>query len=130
VLLNRGGALTSSYDPTVVVGVNAIATPSPNVSIVVQKPTVLAGRQYRGRMFSPACNIDELEVDAAGIIVNASVSVLQGWWNFAYASLVGNQCQPYLLHGQPLGGGPIPTPSSVIGFPITPLVGSNRRRIR
>lgn len=131
VLANIGGVLFSDVNPTVVTGTSLgiTNTPTPNVSIIVAKKTAQAGRQFRGRLFSPPANINESSIDYAGIIDNTHLVIEQGYWNHVISDLNSNNLDAVLLHEPPLVGA-TPAPTDITAVVITPLVGTNRRRIR
>jgi hypothetical protein len=130
VILNMDGEITSDQNLTVVEGTaEDLHPPSPNVSIIVAKNTALAGRQYRGRLFAPPCNIDEGDIDKNGTIVSTARTAQQTWWNHVRSNMISNSLFLYLLH-EPPKTGPTPVPTSIASLGITQLVGTNRRRIR
>jgi hypothetical protein len=129
-IINLGGDLHSDQNLTVVQGTTTgIETPPPNVSIVVAKNTPLAGRQFRGRLFAPICNMDESDVAKNGSIISGALATQQIWWNHVMTNMTVNDLQPVLLHEPPLEGA-LPAPTQLTGFRVTQLVGTNRRRLR
>jgi hypothetical protein len=130
VLLNRSGILHSDVNLTNVVGTaTGTKCPSPNVAVVLAKNTALAGRQYRGRMFAPPCNIDELDVGQDGVIQSSALSALNTSCALIRSTLEAAGFGPVIFHAPPLSG-PTPTPTDITSITVTPLVGSTRRRIR
>jgi hypothetical protein len=131
VLANIGGTLFSDVNPTVVQGasISIFESPPPNVSIVIAKKTAQAGRQFRGRLFSPANNIDESSVSNAGIISGGHLTTQQGYWTHVASDIASNSIDIVLLHEPPLVGA-TPAPTDITSLSVTPLVGTNRRRIR
>ena len=129
VLMNTAGVLTSYTNPAVYPGASTDPFVSPQVSLIVQKVTGLAGRQYRGRMFAPACILGENNVEANGSLQPSYQILFQAKFNGMFNALFANGVNPALLHEAPLVG-PVPPPTNVIAYLLTPLTGTNRRRIR
>lgn len=129
VLSNQGGVLTSD---TVLVGLPGSDThtsPPPNVSVLMNKRSALAGRQNRGKMSIPAGFIDETDIDEGGVIAGATQIALQAAALQSFNALVANNVPPYLLHSMPISG-ILPLPTAVTSFFINPLVGTQRKRLR
>lgn len=129
VIVNNGGVLLVDNDPTVITGVVAVANPPLNTAIIVKKPTVQAGRQFRGRMFFPPMGTDEGQISVAGIVAPAEVTAQNARWLAFYNALVFNNIPPCLLHEPPLSG-ITPPPTGITGFPISNKIGTIKRRIR
>lgn len=127
-LVMSTGTLTTATLPLSVVGTDSALSdnPSPNVSIVVAKRTGIAGNKNRGRLFAPPSGIAESWVDNAGIIGSTHVTTLQGYWNHVFSIMDSADFTPAILHDDSVGGGW----TACTDFLVTPLVGTNRRRIR
>ena len=111
VLVNTGGFLSVSNDPTAVGGTLSGSAPPLNTAAVIRKNTGFAGRQYRGRMFMPPTRISESDVSVAGVISGTSLSASNSTWNTFYFNLGTQNLLPVIIHGAPLSGPtPVPTP--------------------
>jgi hypothetical protein len=127
--------MTSALDLTPLTGtVTAGATPSPNCSVLVEKKTNFAGVRYRGRMSVPPCNIPENTISVAGVISNTELAVQQGMWDWVFSTLGSAGFNPYLFHAPSKPGTVHPTTApartQIINFTVSPLIGTNRRRLR
>lgn len=129
VLNNLAGILTTDTDITPITGTASLATPPINTAILVKKTTTVAGRQYRGRMFSPPINTIEANVGINGIITPSEVTSLTTKWQNLFAALVAQNLTPVLIHDPPLVGA-TPPPTTIQNFFISPLIGTIKRRIR
>jgi len=129
-LVNVAGSLSSSNLTVSTPGTRAVDTPPPNVSNVVIKRTDYAGRQYRGRMAVPAGFLDEALIGDDGMIDGGEVTAMQARMVFFLAQCTSVGRPLYLIHDVPKGGGPAPAPTAVTFLETTPLVGSQRRRLR
>lgn len=129
VLSNQGGVLTSNLSVTHSAGTDDHTSVTPNVAIVVNKNTGLAGRQYRGKFSMPAGYLPESEVNEAGIIDSTYVSSLQANADQTLAAMTTNAVPMYILHDAPLVGS-TPVPTLVDSLVISDLVGTQRRRLR
>lgn len=127
VLINTGAGLYVDTNVTTINGARAGSPPSINVAEVVQKRTIYAGRQFRGRMFVPPFGVDEADISIAGVISTATARSVK--WTAFYNALVTNNIPPYLIHDAPKSG-VTPPPTPITGFATTQLIGSIKRRIR
>lgn len=130
-LVNIGGILSSSALVSSNVGTLAINTPGPGTSLVVQKVTLNAGRQYRGRVAYPAGFIDETKVNSSGIVDAAVVSATTTKFESMRTATFASPYPTVLVHG-PFGDPPQPgpNPTGIFAYRCTDLVGSQRRRLR
>lgn len=128
VSMTGGGVLTRADLTLNSVGTSSTLdnTPSPNTSVVIAKNTGEAGRKNRGRFFSPPCGIGEANIDQAGVIGSTQVTTLNGKFGHLFDTLVDADLTPAILHDDAVGGGF----TLCTSFSVTPLVGTNRRRIR
>lgn len=134
-LQNSGGIMQSAQDLTPVVGTaTGQLTPSPNVSVLVEKITLNAGVRYRGRMSVPPCNIAEVDVNQAGVIASTAMTTQQAMWSYVRNTLTTAGYNLYLFHAASKPGtiNPTLTPprTAITALTVSPLVGTNRRRLR
>jgi hypothetical protein len=131
LLANYSGILGSSASPSTAPGTNAIDTPGPGTSLVVRKVTANAGRQYRGRTALVAGFLDEAGIDSAGIVDGADVALWQTRFDNLLTTTFASPYPSVLIHG-PHGDPPLPgpTPTGILAYLVTDLVGSQRRRLR
>jgi len=126
------GGMSLSFRPANFQG--AIAQPPcpVNCSQLVTKQTAAGGRQNRGRMFWPVCDLDEASIDPAGIITEATRVNRQFRWNDFLTALVANDCNPVLFHNTRPDGSdpPIVTPTPINGFALATRIATQRRRMR
>lgn len=122
-LANIGGVLLSSLDSTPVTHTGAAAPPPMNTAMLVNKVTGLAGRKYRGRIFSP-WPVDEANVTAYGTISAPQLATAQATWDNALIALNTAGYQPHLLHTD----GSTPTP--ITSFTVSQKIGTIGRRLR
>lgn len=122
-----GSQLQSYEDTTQIQGASSTDnTLPPNTSVVIAKHCLPSGRKYRGRLFSPPSQLDEGSIDWSGQISPSVLTTMQAEWNGLFAQLGIYGATPVLLHADHVGGGSTP----LTGMTVTPLVGTNRRRIR
>lgn len=129
ILLNIGGFLTSAESLVPSVGTSTFDPVSPNVSGVVIKRTIYAGRQYRGRCALPSVYLDEADVSPAGEIGPSASALATALANFRTRANTNGQ-PLYLLHDtRPL---PLvtPSPTAISQVDFSTLVGSERRRLK
>lgn len=127
VIANAEGELRTAESTVALAGSNGLAPPPMNTAVLINKVTGIAGRKYRGRMFSPPF-VAEASVSEAGQLTGGIVT-LQAQWDAAYTGLTTNanpllELQPVLLHGD---GSP-PTP--VTSWKVSPRIGTIGRRMR
>lgn len=123
VLMNVGGNLFTDVDITPVVGTAATSVPPMNTAVLVNKVTGLAGRKYRGRMFTPPTFAESL-LSAAGLIAGATVTGQQTAWTNVFTSLTGNDLNPCLIHGDGTA------PTLLTSFVVSERIGTIGRRLR
>jgi len=128
VLLNDSGVLTTDVNTTHVVGTSSFDAPPRNVSLICNKHTARAGRQFRGRCAIPNCFIDESDVDDNGTI-GSSLAALQAAATITLALCLASNYPLYLLHG-PVFPLDAPPPTPINSLTLNPLVGTQRRRLR
>jgi hypothetical protein len=123
----NGVSLESFENATEIVGESSTDnTLPPNTSVIIAKKCLDAGRKFRGRLFSPPTQLDEGSIDYAGFLGPSVITTLQAEWNGLFGQLTAYGAIPSLLHDDSVGGGSTP----LTGLVVTPLVGTNRRRIR
>lgn len=114
----------SIHEETVnIPGFNSGAVAPPQVSVLVQKSTGLAGRSKRGRMYIPA--IVETQIDDGGNIIAANLTGMQNAMDAFLADLATNGVTMYLLHDDPLESATL-----VTALNVAPKVATQRRRLR
>lgn len=126
VIANAEGELRTAESTTVTTGAGTTTPPPMNTALLIRKDTGIAGRRYRGRIFSPPF-FAESAVDAAGNITG--LTAIQTLWNNAYTHLTVNanpllELQPVLLHGN---GDP---PTVVNSWTPQTRIGTIGRRMR
>lgn len=104
-------------------GTNAGAVAPPQVAVLLQKSTGLAGRSNRGRMYAPA--IVETQIDDAGRILAANLAGMQNAANNFLADLSTNNVPMVILHDSPALA-----PTTVTALNVAPVVATQRRRLR
>lgn len=129
VLLNTAGVLTSDTAALSVVGTVSGQVMPPNCSMVIQRRTVLAGRQYRGHISMPLHSVDSGDVSDAGVIDAGVVSSWQTKYTAILAAMVTANLPMYLLHG-PDKLGVTPVPTQVSSLSVDSMIGTQRRRLR
>lgn len=128
-LFNNGGIMQSAQQFVSVAGTVAGNCVTPQVSIVMNKRTARAGRQFRGRTAIPAGFLQETDVDDSGTIGGTRLTAFNLAASLTYSALAGNGVPAYLLHSMPLSG-ILPTPTPVTSFLVSGLVGTQRKRLR
>lgn len=92
---------------------------------LITKQTALGGRRNRGRTYLPAGWLFENEVGADARITGSAAGALQTRFNNFRANVNLEDVQLYLFHStSPL------SPTEIIGFSASTLLGTQRRRIR
>lgn len=99
-----------------------------NCCVLIQKRTGTPGRRGRGRMYWPG--LVESEVDGVGTILASTVTRLTTMLNSWKATITASPQlgQPVLLHQE--GITPTPGPSTITQFSISPVLATQRRRLR
>lgn len=124
VIENHAGVMFEGEFVANVAGINAVNLPAPNLSILIQKRTGLAGRKHRGRFFSPVVVIDESLIDWNGNIFSTSVEDLQDQFEFVRSALAGADLPMALLHAT----GEAPDP--ITALVVEQRCATQRRRLR
>lgn len=104
-----------------------------NCALLVRKVSALGGRKNRGRFFVPGV-LNEGQVDNVGVIAPALVDA----FNVASALMLSNlelggatsstPAPMVILHNPGLGSLPVPTP--VTDLSVSPVIATQRRRLR
>jgi hypothetical protein len=134
VKLQRIPGIFESNLVTSVAGATASPTP-PNVAVLVNKITGLAGRKERGRWFLPGM-VPDVSVNDDGTLGAAYIAALQPRLNTFLTNLqlpatpILAQVRAVLLHNVPLGGTTSPQASPIQSLAVQNLVGTQRRRLR
>lgn len=100
------------------------ASPS-NVSWLIRKVTAGGGRPNRGRMYMPG--LAEGEVDGAGLINPAKVTVIQTGIDSFAADLATGLLEPVVLHS---AGSPVTIPTVITELLVDGRAATQRRRLR
>jgi hypothetical protein len=104
-----------------------IATPSPQVAVLVQKRTARGGGRGRGRMYVPWM-LNDGTIDDLGRIDAGTVTLRQADADATLASLVTNQTPMVVLHSS--GGVTTPgVPDTVTALTIDSVVSTQKRRL-
>lgn len=127
----RGG---TSVDPTVAVsdpdhdfsGSLPKTGPPPSVCVLVHKVGEKAGRRNQGRFFWPAL-LAATDVDESGNIISAKQQALTTAFANLLTGLQEAAVIPCILHRP--GVSSTPAPTTIVGFRIDNLIGSQRRRL-
>lgn len=122
-LMNIGGFLFTDVNSAAITGTNVADPASMNTAMLINKVTGIAGRKYRGRMFTPVPT-GESTITVAGLFDSTVVSVWNGKWANVLTDLVAGGLTPVLLHTD------ASTPTPITGFTVTQKVGTIGRRIR
>lgn len=115
------GVLLSGVDPTTVPGLNSGTAAPPQVALLYQKRSGLAGKNRRGRMYVPAVpSVGETGVWTAGQLTsfNARAAVFLG-------ALTTEGVPMYLLHTNPAD-----PPNAITELIASSIAATQRRRIR
>jgi hypothetical protein len=118
-----GPVIATAFDGDV--GNITAFNPPANCCILLTKITALGGRRNRGRTYIPAGWLFENEVDASGRIQPAAAGAMETRMNNWLAALTLEDVQPVLFHSS----APT-TPTPIIGYAASTLIGTQRRRIR
>jgi hypothetical protein len=104
---------------------------TPNLSMIVRKHTIRAGRQYRGRMYWPCLSLLDADVSNVGNIDSTVLGVVAGnVEDFRTAWLAEEHTNSIvLLHAAPKEGA-TPNPTEVTSWSVEQLCGTQRRRLR
>lgn len=99
-----------------------------NCAILVQKRTATPGRRGRGRMYWPG--LVESEVNAVGTLDGISIGRMNTMLNSWKATITSSPqlLQPVLFHSE--GATPAPGPSIITSFTVSPVMATQRRRLR
>lgn len=97
------------------------AVPS-NVSLLVGKSVAGVSGRFAGRWFWPG--MSEAQAAAPGIVAGLFLSDYQAMFDDLYSRLAALDCNPVVF---PSAGG---SPRPVIGFPVAPVLSTQRRRLR
>lgn len=103
----------------------------PNCAILVQKKTGLAGRKNRGRCFVPPFSVLEGDFDAAGRMTGAIATGVTGLYEAWRDEAETEGYAFHLLHqydDEAIGTPPAPTP--IINLAVSPLLATQRNRMR
>lgn len=126
VLYNNGTAISSDTTLVNVTGSASSDVVTPNVAVLLQKKTALAGPKYRGRCFIPSGTCYEANVDQAGILLSGFQATLQtnwdgavGSWSIATPSLV-----PVIIHRDGSGS------TLITSLHVSQQVATLRKRLR
>lgn len=102
----------------------------PNVTYIISKRTAFAGRQYRGRLFLPFVN--ENQVNGAGVLDAGELTVLGGVAvaldNVPTGTPSAGVASWVVLHREPLTGA-TPLPTTVANHLASSKVATQRRRM-
>lgn len=107
------------------------ATNTANLSMIVKKSTVFAGRKFRGRMYFPPFSLVDADVDNSGHIDPSVVTTLQGQVDAFRSAWEGKDSVEHinLLHAATLED-PTPDGTTVTDWTVEALCGTQRRRMR
>jgi hypothetical protein len=123
VRLNVGGTELVGESAETQTGGSPDARPSPNVALLVQKVSGVAGRKNRGRFYWPwSVNNDSIRED--GSISPGTVSDFQDIFDTFLENLTTEGIPMRVLHNS------AGTPATVIALRVSPLVATQRRRVR
>lgn len=104
------------------VGGDASDQGSPAVAFLIQKRTVLGGREGRGRIYLPG--VPEAAIDPDGSIDGGKVTQLQTAFDDFQAALATATIDAYLLHNSAT----LPTP--ITAWNVAATAATQRRRLR
>lgn len=111
------------YERTLSVSGGTAHTPAtPQVSFLLKKQTLLAGRKYRGRMYVPG--VSEQDVDALGVVVGSKITELEAAFAGFIAAAATNEFEPVILHNG------VTAPTLVSDYVWETLCATQRRRLR
>lgn len=124
-LMTETGVLTHIQS----VGISGTAVtagqiPIVNSAVLITKNTPLGGRKNRGRMYSPIVFPTEADISAAGVIGDSFVATLTTRWENFRARMGTENLGTCLFHSD----GSAPT--VITGYVASPLVATQRRRLR
>lgn len=121
VLIRRGGELVAGLDTEATVQLNSGTAAPPQVALLFQKQTGFAGRNRRGRLYSPAPSA----VPETGQFPTSTLDLINPR-SANFLVLLASAGNPmYLLHVNPAD-----TPNIVTALVAQATVATQRRRIR
>jgi len=121
--VNYGGVPVTGSGTSSTVGGTGLDSIPGNGALLVQKLSILGGRQNRGRFFMPWC-LQEANVDELGGIAGGTVSDYQDIFDNVLTALATEDVPMVVLH---TGAG---TPATVSQLVVQSTIGTQRRRIR
>lgn len=128
-----GAPLIGLYSVPVPGGAGHLSCPV-NCAVLVTKVTNFGGRTGKGRMYAPWV-LEESEVDEAGVITPIGLTQYSGRFANFFDNLVTELVPMYLLHDDEMKGpdgevlDPIPDPYQVKTLAVSPIIGTQRRRL-
>jgi hypothetical protein len=122
------------------VNVNAVGglaanSPPSNCALLVTKLTALGGKGNRGRMFLPAGHLQEVSLDANGILSSdqlaAAVTCCNDWFLAPQSAEYPNIDRWVLLHnGEGVSEVVLGQPTDISQFSVQPQIATQRQRMR
>lgn len=104
-------------------GAVGTAATSPQVTYLLQKISGFAGRKNRGRMYLPG--VVEASVSDGGVVLPATVTNLAATAAAALSNWNTSGAPLHILHTDPAD-----TPREVVELAVSPIVATQRRRLR
>jgi hypothetical protein len=123
VRLNIGGVENVGSSTETQTGGSADQRPAPNCALLVQKRSGVSGRKNRGRFYWPWA-INNASINEAGVISTGTVNDFQDIFDNFLENLSTEGIPMRILHNS------AGTPAPVIGLSVSPLVATQRRRLR
>jgi hypothetical protein len=121
IVRGNDGELRSGLDSTAVPSTNSSNAASPQVAMLIQKRTGLAGRNRRGRMFIPGA----INPGQDGLFTAAEFAAHQTAADVFFNALIANDVPMWLLHVSEAD-----PPNEVTALVVQQLTATQRRRIR
>lgn len=121
-VLNTGGIFTEGIHAAEVIGSISDQAVPPQVSILVQKVTGVAGRHFKGRQYWPGFPMNALQVTSDRLADLAGVQVAA---NAQFAAMTAAGLTPAILHRDLAV-----SPTLVNGFVVQLQIATQRRRNR
>ena len=132
-VVSKGASAVGDFEAVTPVG-NPGGDPSVNplpnnTCVLTRKVTGRAGRQERGRMFTPGI-LEDTDVDGVGTILPATVVTIQAAFDGFLTDFLAadpSYAMVILHNDAPL---PVPDPSFILSFNVQSLAATQRRRMR
>lgn len=121
-----GGEALVGVSELVIAGTAVLASPPPNVALLVHKRTQRGGRRGRGRLFLPWF-LGETDIDEGGTVLQATATSIQTALEVWRSDLATRSCPMVILHEPGVSNSGLP--DNVSTLTVDRLVATQRRRL-